>query len=288
MTKQLLTMIRSSSPLFLAPLALGVIGSPALAGASPSVSSPTTNYRAQFNPADRPPPRTADGGGARFFADPQLSAPEGAGDTATRNGCVALSPLVPQDANGSYYGLTTSDRPELHFYALRSEESRAQRATLYIYEYSAENPAIEPAYEKEFSLPDDTRSIVSVAVDPDSEFTLDPSMQYEWYVEIQCDPSSKDPKDPTTLAFTYGWIERAANDPVGLGTVGTNDAAADYGEAGIWFEYLNNLIAAGSENWNYILSGFSSTINDTNIDLSRVLVTPSPQDPNVQIIQIQP
>lgn len=283
MTKQLLTMIRSSSPLVLTTLTLGVISSPALAGNSPVVSSPTTNYLAQFNPADRPPPLTADGGGARF-SEPDLSAPEGTGSSATRNSCVAMSPLMPKDANGSYYGLTTSDRPELHFYALRAEGSRAQHATLYIYEYSADNPAIEPIYEKEFSLPEETRSIVSVGIDPDAEFTLDPSTQYEWYIEIQCEPDSN---DPTTLAFTYGWIERAASDPVGLGTVGTNDAAAAYGEAGIWFEYLNNLIAAGSENWGYILDGFSAAIDDS-VDLSRASVTPSPQDPNVQIVKIQP
>lgn len=283
MTKPLVTMIRSSSPLFLTTLALGVASSPAFGAAAPVVSSPTANQLAQFNPSDRPPPLTADGGGARF-SEPDLSAPEGTGSTPTRNSCVAMSPLMPKDANGSYYGLTASDRPELYFYALRAEESRAQRATLYLYEYSAENPAIEPTYEKEFSLPTETRTIVSVGIDPDSEFTLDPSKQYEWYIEIQCKPNSN---DPTTLAFTYGWIERTAEDPVGLGTVGTNEAAAAYGEAGIWFEYLDNLIAAGSENWGYILDGFSAAIDDS-VDLSRASVTPSPQDPNVQVIQIQP
>ncbi len=282
MTKQLM-MIRSSSPLFLTTLALGAIGLPAAAGSPRTVSAPTAYELAQFNPADRPPPITADGGGARF-ADPDLSAPEGAGSSATRNSCVAMSPLVPKDANGSYYGLTTSDRPELHLYTLRAEGSRAQRATLYIYEYSADTPAIEPAYEKEFNLPEATRSIVSVGVDPDSDFIFDPSTQYEWYIEIQCEPDSN---DPTTLAFTYGWIERAASDPVRPETVGTNDAAAAYGEAGIWFEYLDNLIAASPENWSYILDGFSAAINDS-IDLSQATIAPSPQDANVQIIQIQP
>lgn len=282
MTKQLM-MIRSASPIFLTTLALGALSLPAIAGSSPVGSSPTAYQLAQFSPADRPPPITADGGGARFAA-PDFSAPEGAGSSATRNSCVAMSPLVPKDANGSYYGLTTSDRPELHLYTLRAEGSRAQLATLYIYEYSAESPAIEPAYEKKFNLPDVTRSIVSVGVDPDSEFTFDPSTQYEWYIEIQCEPDSN---DPTTLAFTYGWIERAGSDPVGLGMVGTNDAAAAYGEAGIWFEYLDNLIAAGSENWSYILDGFSAAIGDS-VDLSQATIAPSPQDANVQIIQIQP
>jgi hypothetical protein len=272
------------SPIALATLALGAISLPAMAGSAPGMSAPAAYQLAQFSPADRDPPITADGGGARFLFDPDRSAPEGTGSTPTRNSCVAMSPLVPKDANGSYYGLTASDRPELHLYALRAEGSRAKQATLYIYEYSADTPAIEPVYEQSFTLPDATRSIVSVGVDPNSDFTLDPSTQYEWYIEIQCDPDSA---DPTTLAFTYGWIERTASDPIGLATAGTNDAAAAYGEAGIWFEYLDNLIAAGSENWGYILDGFSSAINDS-ADLSEAVVLQSPDDAHVQIIQIQP
>ena len=276
-------MIHSSSPIVLTTLVLSAIGLPAVAGSTSGILAPAANLWAQFRPGRTDPPITADGGGARFFA-PEQSAPGSAGSSPTRNSCVAMSPLVPKDANGSYYGLTASDHPALHLYTLRSEGSRAKQATLYIYEYSADSPAIEPAYEQTFTLPDETRSIVSVAIDPNSEFTLDPATQYEWYIEIQCDPDSN---DPTTLAFTYGWIERTADDPVDLGMVGTNDAAAAYGEAGIWFEYLDNLIAAGSNNWGYILDGFSSTIDDS-VDLSRVEVVPSPDDANVQIVRVQP
>ena len=291
---QTTTMIHSSS-IALTTLVLSAISFPAIAGLTSSVTAPSADQLAQFNPADRPPPITADGGGVRFFA-PDGSAPEGLGDSPTRNNCVAISPLIPKDDNGSYYGLTASDRPQMHLYAFRPKGARAKQATLYLYKYSEDAPTSEPAYQQTFALPDATRSIISVAIDPNSGFTLDPSTQYEWYIEIQCDP---DGTDPTTLAFIFGWLERTASDPVGLGTIGTNDAAAAYGEAGIWFEYLNNLIAASSENWNYILGGFSTAINSSvdlsrveveplPVDLSRVEVVPSPDDTNVQIIQVQP
>jgi len=277
-----LTIMRSSSPFLLTVLALTASGLPTVAGSAIG-NAPDPTLLAQFDPADRPPPLSAGGGGARF-SPPERNAPESAAGGATRNSCVSMSPLVPTDANGSYYGLTASGRPDLHLYALRAAGTRAERATLFIYEYSATDPSFEPAYEETFALPEVTRSIVRVGIDEDAEFELDPAKQYEWYIEIECEPGSA---DPTTLAFTYGWIERTEADPVGLGTVGTNEAAAAYGEAGIWFEYLNNLVSANPDNWEYVLSGFDNAIGDS-IDLSGVTVVPSEDDSNVQIVEPQP
>ncbi|MGD1903394.1 MAG: DUF928 domain-containing protein [Geitlerinemataceae cyanobacterium] len=253
-------------------------GLPAVAGLA--IDGTQLPYLAQFDPADRPPPLSASGGGARF-SPPERNAPESAAGGATRNSCVSMSPLVPKDANGSYYGLTASGRPELYLYALRASGTRAEQATLFIYEYTEGGPSFEPAYEKAFDLPEATRSIVRVSIDEATEFELDPDSQYEWYIEIECEPGSA---DPTTLAFTYGWIERTSDDPVGLGTIGTNEAAAAYGDAGIWFEYLGNLVAAGPENWDYILSGFSDAIGDS-VDLSGAQVVPSEDNSNVQIVE---
>jgi len=252
---------------------------------------------AQFNPTDRGAPLTADGGAVRF-SPPDRGAPEGASSGATRNSCVTLTPLMPEDGNGAFYGLTSSGQPTFYWYALRAESSEAQHATFYLYEYSPTSVNTNPVYQRQFDLSRDTRSIVKFSLNqpsdpiplaagdssnPDQPFELRPGQQYEWFVEIECKPDSD---DPTTLAFTQGWLERSETLHPVLDPTPTNDLAAYYGETGLWFEYLNTLISANANNWGYILDGFTETIKDKDMNFTDITVDPVDNDQAVQILEI--
>ncbi|MGC9504204.1 DUF928 domain-containing protein [Baaleninema sp.] len=214
---------------------------------------------AQFSPPDRGTPITADGGAARF-SPPDRGAPDSADGGATRRGdCIRITPLMPTDEMGEYYGLTADGRPTLYWY-VSGAKAGLETATIAL-ERDTPDGSIETVSETVVDLPADLadRPYVLQRAWPSEAEDLAQEMPYRWYLEVQCNPAR--PADPTTKYVLGGWLERAepsaelsaaldrADDPL--------EQAQLYGEAGFWFDYMERLLAA-SPAWNYLLRGFQA------------------------------
>lgn len=244
-------MLRTRSLFSLATLTLGIAIELAIAPRwSPA--------RAQFSPPDRGAPLSADGGAARF-SPPDRGAPESADGGATRRtDCIHVTPLMPSDENNAHFGLTYSARPEMYWY-IGSAKAGLESASVII-ERDTDDGDIETLREVDVTLPDDLSAaprILELDWSPD-EAGLEAGEDYRWYLEVQCNPAR--PSDPTAIASYIGWIERVeanpdlearlseeSDDPVALARI--------YGEAGLWFDYMNQLVDTSGA-WNYLLRGF--------------------------------
>ncbi|OAB62165.1 hypothetical protein AY599_26715 [Leptolyngbya valderiana BDU 20041] len=232
---------------------------------------------AQFSPPDRGTPLAADGGAARF-APPDRGAPESADGGATRQGdCISITPLVPTDETGEYYGLSADGRPTLYWY-IASAKAGLETATIAI-ERDTPDGRIETVSEAAIALPTDLadRPYVLQRAWSEDEDALDPQMPYRWYLEVQCNPAK--PNDPTTKLVMGGWLERADPSPELIDALSNAsdplERAQLYGEAGFWFDYMANLLDA-SQTWNYLLRGFQVISEESE-------ATVVENDPNTEI-----
>lgn len=250
-------MVRNRSLLFLAKFTFAVAIELAIAACFAPV-------RAQFEPPDRGAPLTADGGAARF-SPPDRGAPETTDGGATRRvECIHITPLMPTDDRQVYFGLTSNAQPDLYWY-INSAKAGLEDAQIVIERDTADG-FIETVRVVEVTLPEnlsDGPQILHLDWSPE-DGSLEAGTSYRWYLEVQCNLSN--PNDPTSLVSYSGWIERtepqpeleaqlaAANDPV--------ERASIYGEAGLWFDYMNQLIETGNA-WNYLLKGFRLISEDS-------------------------
>lgn len=232
------------------------------------LGSPLTPVNAQFSAPSQGTPLNSEGRSLQF-SPPDRGAPDSTEGGATRRSdCIHVVPLMPIDDDQTYFGLTYQEYPSLYWY-IGSAKAGLERAEIII---ERDNNAgdVEEVHRVSVDLPpnlNEQEHILRFSPSRD-EPSLDVGETYRWYLEIQC--NSHNIQDPTTLAIYDGWIERVEPDPALAAQLENPDDAKDaaylYGSAGIWFDYLEEMVNT-LDAWPYILRGFDVIAADTQIEI---------------------
>lgn len=200
----------------------------AQAGVSTS-TTPRTWQVSQFNPPDRGAPTTAVGGATRCASIL----------------CYEITPLIPKDtselkSDPPYFGLTVTEQPSLFFHTRGSSELAGKEVTFTLVEVDSESKEVRELYSIPFNLPNQPGflSINGISNGASSELPkLEVGKLYKWYLEMV--------DDSNTIVGMEGWIERVEATNSLSSKLAMADTATKrsqiYGEAGIWFDALNEL-----------------------------------------------
>lgn len=221
-------------------------------------------------------------GQAVEFSPPDRGAPDSAEGGATRRSdCIHVVPLMPIDDHQAHFGLTYQEHPSLYWY-IGSAKVGLETAEIII-ERDNNSGEIEEVHRVSVALPPNLHEqehILRFSPSPD-EPGLQVGDSYRWYLEIQCNPLNS--QDPTTLAIYDGWIERIEPDPEQAAWLDNHDnpeeAAYRYGRAGIWFDYLEEMVDS-LDAWPYILRGFDVIAADTQIEIMDNRAIAADHDPS--------
>ncbi|ACK66494.1 protein of unknown function DUF928 [Rippkaea orientalis PCC 8801] len=189
-----------------------------LLGTVPATSQSNTN----------PPPRR-EGKVTRVVFKPPLedkkpsqSRAAGSRGKCLDNGNLSLVALVPS----SNFGLTTAERPSLWVYV---PENSAKQVVLSLAEE-------DKTYHSRTSIPLAGQSgIIKLQPSPDSR-PLEVGKTYQWSAVLVCGDNLS-PDDPGVAS----WVRRVA-DPKPIPSGSALEAAAFYGEQGIWYDALTDLL----------------------------------------------
>ncbi len=243
----------------LTAISLGVAWAPGALAAVPALNS-GADLANDFDPADAGAPGDTIGGGARF-SPPPVGAPEdtfGGGTRRVGPGCqlVPLVPDMPVAGNPvatSLFGLTDSDRPTFYFnWTPPSEPDVTSSMGFWLQEHDTTAPSHRRDGPQVFSaenvtLPDEA-AILAIPV-PEGK-AIAPGQTYSWDLELYCDD-----RDRSQLFHVRGFIEGVTDDqmPELSADATVADRIVAYAENGIWYDYLDGLVAyykeAQPDNW---------------------------------------